>query len=338
MAGSFPSARATPQLSEPRTPRISLPRLPAPFASAWFLPCSVAMLFARASLTITRNGETDPVVLVPSPDGLRLRVERGFRLVGRTEALDRFDQTASRNRTRVREFVAEARLGRQDLRELDDHRLRALVCDGIRDGRLVGMRAAAVAEAVASETTRRRRLVRDIEGRGRLDHEGRRYRLVVDVDLASVRDRDSYEVVGRDLARQVLGALAMAPGCAADLIALLAQARDQLAADWRPPVSAPDGLILLRRLQVVPVAAASREPAITPSQLVALVAAGWIEIEFVDGLGLPVEVDCRLELPDSTRVETEGDAEGLVARHGFLPGICRLRLPSLDQARWRLEA
>jgi hypothetical protein len=297
------------------------------------------MPFGHATLTIARYGEVGPVVLVPSLDGLRLRVEQGFRLLGRTESLDRFDEAASRNRTRVREFVAAARLGRFDLRALDEHRLRAIVRDGIRDGRLLGMRAAARAGAVASETIRRRRLVGDVEARtgGWLDHEGRRYRLVVDVDLARLPERDSYEVQSRERAGQVLGALAMAPGCAAELIALLGQARDQLTADWRPPVSAPDGLVLLRRMRALAVAAANGEPAITPSQLVALVAAGWIEIEFVDEVGQPVEVDCQLELPDATRIEAKGDAQGLVARHGFLPGTCRLRLPNLDAGRWRLQ-
>ena len=274
------------------------------------------MPFGHATLTIARYGEVGPVVLVPSLDGLRLRVEQGFRLLGRTESLDRFDEAASRNRTRVREFVAAARLGRFDLREFDDHRLRAIVRNGIRDGRLLGMRAAARTGAVASETIRRRRLVGDIEARtgGWLDHEGRRYRLVVDVDLARLPERDSYEVQSRERAGQVLGALAMAPGCAAELIALLGQARDQLTADWRPPVNAPDGLVLLRRMR-----------------------AGGIEIEFVDEVGQPVEVDCQLELPDATRIEAKGDAQGLVARHGFLPGTCRLRLPNLDAGRWRLQ-
>jgi hypothetical protein len=86
------------------------------------------------------------------------------------------------------------------------------------------------------------------------------------------------------------------------------------------------------------VAAVVREPAMTPSQLKALVAAGWIEIEFVDPQGRPVPVVCRLELPDSTQIQTSDDQHGVLARHNFAPGMCRVSLPDLDAARWTVKA
>jgi hypothetical protein len=116
------------------------------------------MLLGSASLTINRSGEAGPFDFGPSLDRLHLRVEQGYRLVGLPDALVGFDAVASRNRTRVREFIAATR--------------------------------------------------------GRLDHKRRRRRLVVDADLATTPERDRYEVVRREIAHQVPGALAMVPGSA----------------------------------------------------------------------------------------------------------------------------
>jgi len=258
--------------------------------------------------------------------------------VGRIEALACFDDLASVSRTHVREFVLEARLTRSDLRDFDDHELRALVRAAIRDGSLVGVRPGAT-HAAPSQAARRRRLVRDIEARtlGPIAHGGRIYRLVVDLDLAALPDRDRYEVVDHAAAETIVTALAT-PVRDAELAMLWGQARAQLTADWRPAIGAPDGLVLLRRVRSLPVATSSGAPAITPSQLKALTAAGWIEIEFVDWLGNPVAVDCRLELPNATLVEGANDPRGLLARRSFAPGMCRLSLPGLDGERWRREA
>jgi hypothetical protein len=298
------------------------------------------MLFGHASLSLARLGETDPVVLVPAFEALRLRQADDYCEVGCAEALALVETMASRNRTRVREFVVAARLTRADLRDIDDHRLGVLVSQAIRDGRLVALRPTREGKPVADQTVRRRRLARDIEANtgGRLELAGRRYKLLADVDLTRMRDRDQYEVVGRDAARQVLDALAADPRVSPDLARLLRQAREQLTRDWHPPISEPDGLVLLRRIPAPRAAGVARERAITPSQLRALAAAGWIEIEFVDSLGQPIAAACRLELPDSTPVETPGDGQELVARHGFAPGLCRLSLPKLDAATWRLES
>jgi hypothetical protein len=50
---------------------------------------------------------------------------------------------------------------------------------------------------------------------------------------------------------------------------LLKQASDKLTKDWSPP-SQPDGLILLRRIFTPQAATSNNEPAITPSQLRAM--------------------------------------------------------------------
>jgi hypothetical protein len=297
------------------------------------------MPFGRASLSITRFGEKSSVVLVPAVVGLRMRSEQGMQPMGRGEALARFDDLASASRTRVREFVVEARLTRSAPRDLDDHEVCALVRAAIRDGSLVAVRPAE-AHATASQTARRRQLVRDIQARtrGPVTHGGRTYRLVVDLDLAALPDRDRYEVVDRAAAAEILTALATTPFRDGELAALWVQALAQLTADWRPGMAEPDGLVFLRRIRNLPVAPSSNTPAITPSQLKALTAAGWIEIEFVDGLGNPVAVDCRLELPNATLVEAANDSRWFIAKRSFAPGMCRLSLPGLDGNRWRREA
>jgi hypothetical protein len=295
------------------------------------------MLLGHASFSLTRFGEPDPVVMVPAPEALRLRRTGGYCEVAPTEALARIAALPSRNRTSVRDFVSAARLTRADLRDLGDDRLCALVGEAIREGRVVALRRAPEKEPVGCVTSRRR-LVRDINARARgvIELAGGWYRLLADVDLARLPNRDQFQVVGRDRAGQVLDALAVAPGVSPDLARLFVQAREQLSRDWRPPVGRPDGLVLLSRISPPRVAPAAREPAVTPSQLRALAAAGFIEIEFVDSLGQPVAAACRLELPDATAVETSGEGQDLVARHGFSPGLCRVSLPKLDAATWRL--
>jgi hypothetical protein len=290
------------------------------------------MLFGHASLPLTPLWERERVVLVPAVVAARLGAEGGCHEVEPREALRLFDELPSRNRSSVREFAAAARL--LGGTPCDDCRLHVLVRAAIRDGRVKGVRAGAPAgDLGARRAAELRRLVRAIEARGRIACDGRRYKLVADLDLARLPDRDSYEVVGREPARAVLARMAEAPGVDGQLSALLGRAREKLTADWRPPFGTPDGLILLRRVPAL--AAVVREPAVTPSQLRALAAAGWIEVEFVDPQGRPVTALCRLELPDSTQVETRDD---LVARRNFAPGLCRVSLTGLDAARWNLKA
>jgi hypothetical protein len=294
------------------------------------------MLFGNSTLSVTPMWEKDRVVLVPAIEAARLRAEGACQEVEAAQALRRFDDLPSRDRSRVREFAMAARLAGNSLHDTDEPQVHALVRAAIRDGRVKGVREGTRGrDPAANARAELRRLARAIEARGRLAHAGRRYRLVADVELARLPDRDSYEVVIRERASEILTALATEPGTDPQLGALLAQARDKLTRDWRPPFW-PDGLILLRRVPTV--AAAVREPAITPSQLRALAEAGWIEIEFVDPQGRPVPVICRLELPDSTRIEASDDAGGVVARHNFAPGMCRVSLPGLDAARWTVKA
>ena len=201
-------------------------------------------------------------------EGNRLHREEGCDELPVREALWQFDSMERRPSWQIRHFVAEARLPRLFLRDVDDRQLLDIIRQAIRAGHLIALRKGAGAADATSETVERRRLVRQIEQqtRGRMGYAGRQYKLVVDVDLAGTPGRDSYEVVSRNDAHRVLDGLAKQSGPAGDLAGLLVQASAKLTPDWRPPFH-PDGLILLRRSIVQAATKPDDGPAITPSQL-----------------------------------------------------------------------
>jgi hypothetical protein len=294
------------------------------------------MSFGHGTLTVARPGQRDGIVLVPATTALRLRAQGRCAVVDRQDALRAFDRFALANRASVRAFVAALRLSGAHVRDLGDHLALSIVRDSIRDGRVVGLcRSTSVEDRPESQTRARRRLVRELAARTRerLDYLGRRYRLVADVDLARMPDRDRYEVVPCGRAVEILRALAGESSANRELASLLARAADQLSPDWRPPMAGPSGLVLLRRARV-PAVVPHPSPAITPSQLRALSEAGWIEVEFVDEAGRPLSVACHLELPDCTPLDSCGE---VVAKHGFSPGSCGLVLPEVDAAQWSLQ-
>jgi len=185
------------------------------------------------------------------------------------QTLRLFDAMALLAASGIRRFVLEARLTGFPLREVDDEKLRQLIRQAITDRRLLALRKGEVAGKATSKTVEQRRLVRQIEQqtRDQLAYGGRRYKLVVDVDLAKEPGRNNYDVVGHDEARRVLDGLAKQAGTAGDLATLLGQASAKVSPDWRPPITAPDGLILLRRNLAPAATAPNDEPALTPSQL-----------------------------------------------------------------------
>jgi outer membrane protein OmpA-like peptidoglycan-associated protein len=137
-----------------------------------------------------------------------------------------------------------------------------------------------------------RRIARSIDNKtnGRLSASGRQYQLVADEELSRMPNRDSYEVVQLVDAQKVLDALAKQPGTGPDLAELFKQARDYLTRDWERPYEA-DGLILMRRIFTPQAATSNNEPAITPSQLRALMESEkpvQFFARFVDDFGKPV--------------------------------------------------
>jgi hypothetical protein len=275
-------------------------------------------------------------VLATFIEAPRLRRDEGCEDLPVREALWRFDSMERQPSWQIRHFVAEARLPRFFLRDVDDRQLRDIIRQAIRDGHLIALRKGDGAAEAPSEAVERRRLVRQIEQqtRGRLSYAGRQYKLVVDVDLVGTPSRDSYEVVRQDDAHRVLDGLAKQSGPAGDLAGLLGQASAKLTPDWRPPFQ-PDGLILLRRSIVHAASKPDDGPAITPSQLRELLEKANLEIHVVDLNQTPQEgLAFKIATPDGGSVSGKLDKEGRGRAKSSTPGIFTVTFPELDGADW----
>ena len=290
------------------------------------------MPFGRTSLTLTPSWRLEaPVVLVPCTEAIRLCREESYQAMDAVQALWLFEAMDRSSSWGLREFVLAARLTGFSLREVDDPRLRQLVVQAIKHRDLVALRKGENAGKTTGRTVEQRQLVKQVERqtRDRLSFAGRQYKLVVDVDLRSVADRDSYEVMGRDEAQRVLAGVAKQAGPGGNVAGLLGQASKELTPDWRPPLQ-PDGLILLRRIVVVSASSLKIEPASTPSALKKLRDEGWIEIQFVDAGMEPVaDIDYDLRLADQQVKAGKTDKKGLARFEGIQPGECQVRFPNL---------
>lgn len=218
--------------------------------------------------------DREAVFLVTCTRAISLCEHEGFRKVAPSHALWLLGSMERRSYFEVRAFVSRMRLSPLPLSRVDDQQLLDLVRGHVRTGRLAGVRPDGAASQQASdETAQQRRLIRKIEQsvRGRLGLAGRAYKLVADADLGKLPGRDDYEVVRHDEAQSALARLA-AQHAAGELPDLLRQASEKLTRDWRPPLSQPDGIILLRRLPVIAAIGREAGPAMTPSQLAKLLA------------------------------------------------------------------
>jgi hypothetical protein len=175
----------------------------------------------------------------------------------------------------ARHFVSDLRLNSFPLSQMDDHEVLEIIRQALSNRRLVAIQKGAEQPAIPSVTVQLRRLVAQVEKatRDKLSYQGRQYKLVVDVELASTPGRDYYEVASQSEARAALDSVAKISPASADL---LKQASEKLTKDWSPP-SRPDGLILLRRIPAQASAPKDTGPAITPSQMKRLLM-GWLEL------------------------------------------------------------
>jgi hypothetical protein len=227
------------------------------------------VLFGRAILPLTPLWERDhPIALVPFFKASDLCREEGCERLPSREALRHFDARDRQASWQIRQFVADARLGNFDLSRMDDYEVLDVIRDALRDGRLIAVQKGAGKSDSPSATVGLRRLVVQVEKatRGKLSYGGRQYKLVVDLDLGRVPGRDYYEVASQSEARAVLDSAASEQGASADL---LKKASEKLTKDWRPPFQ-PDGLILLRRIRQSSAPVKDTEPAMTPSQMKAM--------------------------------------------------------------------
>ncbi len=302
----------------------------------------IAVHLDRRVLRLDRLPGADAVVVVDLVTAARLRTEEHYEEVGSRMALFRLDALARLPSFKLREFVDATRLTRASVTELEDHEMIGLVKHGIHDGRLVVLKQGSGAGQATNKSFEQRRLVGEIDKltRRRLRHAGRLYRLVADADLKQLSERERFEVVRRDDAREVLDALAREPGSQGELSRLFSRARETLSADWRPPFSQPDGLILVRRtVSLVPFAGDSSP--ITPAQLRALIERKmltWIGIRLVDDDGEPVGgAAYELGLTDASVREGSLDKQGCARVDGILPGDCRVGFPELEDDEWHTQ-
>jgi outer membrane protein OmpA-like peptidoglycan-associated protein len=239
------------------------------------------------------------------------------------EASTSLDGLSGGDGYRVRDFLTKLRLPKDSLAFLDDHATIALLRQLLKRGMIAVLRESQGSRLATRDTAiAQRRLVRAIESRthGRLGFGGRQFRLVT--ELSSLPQRESYEVVARRDAEQVLDGLASQSE--PELAKLLGQAKAKLTRDWRPPLQ-PDGLILVRRVVVQQAAGAPTEPAITPSQMKKLVKqTDWIEIEVVYEDDEPYTGPYRLQLSDQTMTNGSFDDEGFYGNHDIVSGNCKL--------------
>lgn len=226
------------------------------------------MLSRYATLSLSRMmADADEAVLVASTRWPALRVDGGFHEIDSRKALWLFENLGRHSFMDVRHFAAT--IGHFDIHRMSDDQVLALIRNALRDGRVVAIQKGAADAAVSSATAELRAILKQVEARtrGKLAFQGRNYKLVVDVDLAKLPGRDCYDVVSQTEARAVLTGIAKESPPAAGTIA---KAWDKLTKDWRAPFSEPDGLILLRRIPVQATAPKDDGPAITPSQMKAL--------------------------------------------------------------------
>jgi N-acetylmuramoyl-L-alanine amidase len=276
-----------------------------------------------------------PIVLASRTEAMRLRQD-GWQPVAERDALWRFDGMGGIDRVSawdLRQFVNEARLSVFSLRDVRDNQLADIVRRAIRNQDVLAFQQGGDT-AAPSPTTVRRRLVREIAGktRNRLSHAGRQYKLVADVDLDGLPDRDYHEVVGQDEAKKILAGLASEPAMPTEL---LTKASADLTKDWRKPFSQPDGLILLRRAPVVRARVADEGPALTPSQMRKLIEEAALDILVVDLDKTPQEgLAYRIKAPDGNVATGKLDKEGRARVKSSLPGVFTVAFPELDGADW----
>jgi hypothetical protein len=292
------------------------------------------MITTCAVLALPPAWRKDELVMVRATEAVRLCREGGFAEVPRSLARSLLGGLGRRDAVGVRAFLSRLRLTGAPLAGLDDIELLAVLHTLLSMREVIVLRACAAAGVGQDKAlAEQRRLIREItsQTRGRLNHEGRQYRLVVGDDLGKLPDRDAFEVVHQADAKRVLEGVAHQLGQGTTgLPALLTQARGQLTRDWRPPFS-PDGLVLLRRIIVRPGYKSAVEPAITPSALKKLKDDGWIEIVFVDAGMEPIaDADYSVKLADGGAKTGKTDKKGSARFEGIMPGECQVSFPKAD--------
>jgi N-acetylmuramoyl-L-alanine amidase len=296
------------------------------------------MLPSRGTLRLydAPDGE---IILIPSWRWHDLRREGGYEEADRWQAVWGLNRLSDFNLIKARGFVADAELrcpGRMlALPQLSDHEVRSAIIRAIEEHRIIAIRKDAGPTRRPQgkgSSVELRRLIEQVEKAGRLSFQGRQYKLVVADDLP-LQARETYAVVSSPEAHAVLDGLAKESPAFADV---LGQAAEQIGKDWRPSVSGPAGLVLLRWIPG-PVTApkADDAPSITPSQMKALVETASLEIHLVDLSGI-AQNDIAFEItkPDGGVERGKLDKDGRARARSSKPGTFVVKFPELDGADW----
>jgi len=305
------------------------------FASS--LPADFLAGPACPTLRLSAPWDDETVVLVPAAQALLLRANGSVEELSTAEAHWLFEARATEDDRSVREFARRAELDAAPSDFLDNGALRRAIGTRIEDGQLVALRQ--VGAGISSEANTLLLALRSLSkkiGEFTGPHfrvGGRHYALIAGLDLGSVRNRDEYELASRNEAGRVLDDLARQPTTAPPLARLLAEARERLSQDWRPPLE-PDGLVLLRRKVLARIVRPNDVPTVTPSQLVPREEKTWIEIELVDEDDEPYIGEVELTLADGRTVRATSNAKGLLRLDGIVAGKCQVTLPDWDASSW----
>ncbi len=266
------------------------------------------MLPLRGTLTLYDRLDGD-MVLIASSEWFFCRATSGYYEVDPGLAVWCLRQLSGYELESARTFVAEAHLHYVDagwMRPvgLHDHRPIDIIIEAIHDHRVLVVKRGAAAVPAKSATAELRGLVAQLPQRGTLVFQGRQYELVVADDLARLANRDRYEAVSQSAARDVLDGLAKESPAFAQV---LGQAGEKIGKDWRPPLSDPEGLVLMRVIPVRPSVGKDTGPAIAPSQMKALLDAGkrekgplWVRVDMAPKLAKKLGAKFVLTSSDSS--------------------------------------
>jgi hypothetical protein len=245
------------------------------------------------------------ILVVRGVDGARLCNGAGYRKVAAATTIAQLRRMSRTLERQMSDFLSRTTLDLPGGRARTQQQLVLEIADYIKHDIYVGLQRSRAELWADDPSTEERRLARNIRDatRGRIHVGGRRYNLVAGADMAGVSDRNSYEVVRRDEAAQVLEALAQQHAAQTRLAEDLLKARAKLSPDWRPPMK-PKGIVLLRRLAAQAVAPHQPAPAITPSQMRAMMQKQpgiitYLEVpEFIASGGETVQLRYGFDDPD----------------------------------------
>lgn len=170
------------------------------------------------------------------------------------------------------------------------------------------------------------RVAREIQRQsgGELTQGGRAHRVVAVSQLASLRRRESWEVLSANEGARVLAAMAKDLVRSEALRSSLTSAAELLS-------KADPQLLVLRRIGVTSHQEGATSAPITPSQLRQAQAVEWVEFALVSADGDPIANEpYEVKLADGSTRSGTTDANGMAYLAGIKPGSCEVTFPKFQ--------